>query len=147
MTREPGSVRHRVQKIFPDRESDQTRKIAIPARMMTITTIEILMNQVNPIQVRRCRSSSGSTAAMSASPIEEPAARYSLTARRVEQRDFRRRRPANRHRVAADAEPPLGEEAHRHRVEAVFGGEDALGQKRLVIVGMHGYDRLGNDRT
>src|SRR5580704_9807381 len=52
-----------------------TRKIAILARMMTITTIEILMNRVNPIQVRRCRSRSGPITAISASPIEEPAAR------------------------------------------------------------------------
>src|SRR5438094_8683083 len=108
MTFEPGGDRQCLQK-NSDRRSDQTRKIAIPARMMTITRIEILMNQVNPIQVRRCRSSSGSTAAIAASPVGEPGARYSLTARRVEQRDFRRYRPGNRHRVAANAEPALGE--------------------------------------
>src|SRR5258708_23052632 len=99
--------------------------------MMTITTIEILMNQVNPIQVRRCRSSSGSTAAISASPIGEPAARYSLTARWVEQRDdFGRNRPADRHPLVADLQPPLGEEPHRQRVETVLGGEDARGEQR-----------------
>src|SRR5260370_18713681 len=91
MTFGPGGIRQR-REIFMmgGRCGGQSRKIAIPARMMTITRIEILMNQVNPIQVRRCRSSSGSIAAIAASPIGNLAARYSLTARRVEQRDFRR---------------------------------------------------------
>src|SRR5439155_16493800 len=114
--------------------------------MMTITRIEILMNQVNPIQVRRCRSSSGSTAVIAASPVEKPGARYSLTAGRVEQRDFRRYRPGNRHRVSTDAQPALGEEPHRHRIEKVLGGEDTLGQKRLVILWVHRHDGLGDDR-
>src|SRR5438876_8427056 len=114
--------------------------------MMTITRIEILMNQVNPIQARRCRSSSGSIAAMSASPLGEPAARYNLTARGVEQRDFRRHRAADRDSIASDAQPPLSEETHRDRVEPVLGGEDALGEPPLVIAVMHGHHRLGDDR-
>jgi hypothetical protein len=38
------------------------RKIAIPTRMMMMMAIAYLISLVNPIHVRRCRSSSGSIA-------------------------------------------------------------------------------------
>ena len=56
----------------------------------------------------------------------ECAARYSLTARRVEQCDFRRNPAADHHSVAVDVEPALGEKAHRHGVKTVLGGEETV---------------------
>jgi hypothetical protein len=41
--------------------------------------IAYLISLVNPIQVRRCRSSSGSIAVTPASPVEEPRTSYSPT--------------------------------------------------------------------
>jgi hypothetical protein len=48
------------------------RKIAIPMRMMTMIAIAYLISLVNPIQVRRCRSSSVSIAVIATPPAEEP---------------------------------------------------------------------------
>src|SRR3984893_9415982 len=107
----------------------------MPVRISTITSSEILMNRVKPIQVRRCRSSSGSIAVIlclavweSAWPIYSSTASRGKRLGRVQCGEIGRGPAGDRNPVARDLQSPLGIEPQRQRVVPVLGVEGVGGQ-------------------
>src|SRR5271169_476519 len=95
-------------------------------------------------------------AAIPSSSVAEALLWYSLTAVRdkrigqrlawVQRRQFRDLPAVDLDLAGDDPGAALGDQPHRERIEAMLGGKDARGQAPLVVIRVHWYHSLGDDR-